>query len=122
MGLEAVFTLGLAAARFQSRETIFLIFSLMAGLIGIFVALGTVAMFEQVTQVTFLLLGWSQSLVDIRAYGVQTVPVPDAKFRFRPCLCVISSFCVITASSALSLKTAAASRAASGRSSRQCCA
>lgn len=83
LGVEAVFTLWLAVRRFQSRESIYLVFSLMAGLIGIFVALSTVAMFEQVIQVTFLLLGWSQSLVDSRAYGFQTVPMPEPKFRFR---------------------------------------
>ncbi len=83
LGLESVLTLSLAASRFKSRETIFLAFSLMAGLIGIFVALGTVAMFEQVIQVTFLLLGWSQSLQDTHAYGAQTVQMPEPRFRFR---------------------------------------
>jgi len=83
LGVEAVFTLWIAAARFQSKETLYLVFSLMAGLIGIFVALSTVAMFEQVIQMTFLLLGWSQSLVDVRAYGVQTLQMPEPKFRFR---------------------------------------
>ena len=83
LGVEAVLTLVIAASQFRSRETIYLVFSLMAGLIGIFVALGTVALFEQVIQVTFLLLGWSQSLVDIRAYGMETAPAVEPKFRFR---------------------------------------
>ena len=83
LGVEAVLTLWIAALRFRSRESIFLAFSLMAGITGIFVALGTVAMFEQVTQVTFLLLGWSQSLQDTHAYGAQTIQMPEPKFRFR---------------------------------------
>ena len=83
LGVEAVITLWIAVARFKSRETLYLVFSLMAGLIGIFVALSTVVMFEQVIQVTFLLLGWSQSLQDTYAYGAQTVQGPEPKFRFR---------------------------------------
>jgi hypothetical protein len=39
---------------------------------------------EQVIQVTFLLLGWSQSLQDTRVAGAQAVSMmPEAKFRFR---------------------------------------
>lgn len=84
LGFEAVFTLSLCAARFRSRESLFLVFSIMGALIGIFVALSTVALFEQVTQVLFLLLGWSQSLQDTRVLGAQSMnTMPEPKFRFR---------------------------------------
>jgi hypothetical protein len=84
LGIEGVWTLALAASRFKSKESLYLIFSLLGGLIGIFVALSTVALFEQVIQVLFLILGWSQSLQDTRVVGAQALStMPEPKFRFK---------------------------------------
>jgi hypothetical protein len=85
LGLEAVLSLALALRKFQSRETQYLAFSLMTSLIGIFVALTTVAMFEQVIQMLFLLLGWSQAVQDTYAFGARAAVAnqPEPKFRFR---------------------------------------
>jgi hypothetical protein len=85
LGIESVFSLALALRKLQSRETQYLAFSLMTSLIGIFAALTTVAMFEQVVQVLFLLLGWSQSIQDTYAFGARAVVAdrPEPKFRFK---------------------------------------
>jgi hypothetical protein len=84
LAFESVFTLVMCARRFRSRESLYLVFSLMGALIGIFVALGTVALFEQVIQVLFLLLGWSQSIQDTQVEGAQAMSMmPEPKFRFR---------------------------------------
>ena len=84
LAFEAVLTLWICAFRFRSRESVFLVFSLMGAIIGIFVALSTVALMEQVIQVLFLLLGWTQSLQDTSAVGAQAMSaVPEPKFRFR---------------------------------------
>ena len=84
LGIEGIFTLWMCAMRFKSKESMYLAFSLMGALIGMFAALTTVSMMEQVIQMTFLLLGWSQSLQDTRAVGAQAVStMPEPKFRFR---------------------------------------
>ena len=85
--LEAVFTLGFFASKFKSKESQYLVFSLLGALIGIFVSLSTVYLGEQVPQVLFLLLGWSQSLQDTRVVGARAgaLPsgMPEPKFRFK---------------------------------------
>jgi hypothetical protein len=85
LGIEAVLSLALTLRKLQSRETQYLAFSLMTSLIGIFAALTTVAMFEQVIQMLFLLLGWSQSIQDTYAFGARATVAtgPEPKFRFR---------------------------------------
>lgn len=84
LAFESIFTLVLYARRFRSRESMYLVFSLMGALIGIFVALSTVALFEQVIQVLFLLLGWSQSVQDTQVAGATAMSMaPEPKFRFR---------------------------------------
>jgi len=48
------------------------------------VGLSTVALFEQVIQVLFLLLGWSQSLQETGPLGAQVMSaLPEPKFRFK---------------------------------------
>jgi len=85
IALESVFTLAMFATKFRSRESQFLLFSLLGALIGIFVSLFTVYLGEQVLQVVFLLIGWSQSLQDTNvAVGARAVSsMPEPKFRFR---------------------------------------
>ena len=84
LGFEALFTLGMYVGRFKSRESLFLVFSLMGAIISIFVGLSTVALFEQVIQVLFLLLGWSQSLQETGPLGAQVMSaLPEPKFRFK---------------------------------------
>jgi hypothetical protein len=84
--LESVLGLILCAIRFQSRESLFLVFSLMGALIGTFLALYTVYLGEQVPQVLFLLLGWASSLQDTSVLGTGTASagsLAEPKFRFR---------------------------------------
>ena len=85
--IESVLTLVICAARFREKESLFLVFSLMGAVIGIFVSLTTVYLGEQVPQVLFLLLGWSQSLQDTRVTGLvgarAASGLPEQKFRFK---------------------------------------
>jgi uncharacterized membrane protein YsdA (DUF1294 family) len=85
IALESVLTLGIFASKFRSRESQFLVFSLLGALVGVFVSLSTVYLGEQVTQVLFLLIGWSQSLQDTNvAIGARAVTsMSEPKFRFR---------------------------------------
>jgi hypothetical protein len=84
LGFEGLLALAICAVRFKSRESLFLVFSLMGALIGIFVALSTVSLYEQATQVLFLILGWSQSLQDLSPQGASALSsLPEPKFRFK---------------------------------------
>jgi hypothetical protein len=83
---DSIFTLLIFALKFKSRESLFLVFSLMGALIGVFVSLTTVGMGEQMTQIIFMLVGWSVSLQDTHALGADAAAVslgPEPKFRFR---------------------------------------
>jgi hypothetical protein len=70
------------AFTFQSAEGRFFAFSILASLIGLFVSLSSVFLGEQVVQVCFLLIGWSQSLQDA---GDDVLPASayTPKYRFR---------------------------------------
>jgi hypothetical protein len=85
IALESVLTLGIFAAKFRSRESQFLLFSLLGALVGVFVSLSTVYLGEQVLQVLFLLIGWAQSLQDTNvAIGARAVAsMSEPKFRFK---------------------------------------
>lgn len=67
------------AIRFHKRESLFLVFGLMGALFGLFLSLTTVYLGEQMTQVLFLLLGWSQSLRDTGSEVEVVVP----KYAFQ---------------------------------------
>jgi hypothetical protein len=85
MAFEAILALALSAARFRNKESLFLVFSLMGALIGLFASLTTVGMGEQTPQVLFLLLGWSQSVQDTRvgAAASEVNSFPEPKYRFK---------------------------------------
>jgi len=85
IALNSALTLGIAATKFRSRESLFLLFSLMGALIGVFVSLSTVYLGEQMLQVLFLLVGWAQSLQDTNvALGAKAATsIAEPKFRFR---------------------------------------
>ena len=86
MAFEAVLALAIAAARFKSRESQFLVFSLMGAIIGLLVSLTTVPLGEQMTQIYFILIGWSQSVQDTYAFGAGAALIssqPEPKFRFK---------------------------------------
>ena len=76
---ESIWTTIGFAARFQKRESLFLVFGLMGALFGLFLSLTTVYLGEQLTQILFLLVGWSQSLTDT---GTE-VEVVEPKYRFQ---------------------------------------
>ena len=85
--IESVLTLIILATKFRTKDSLFMVFSLMGALIGIFVSLKTVYLGEQVPQVLFLLLGWSQSLQDAKVIGVRKATavsdLPEPKFKFK---------------------------------------
>jgi len=86
IAVESVLTLGLFVFKFQTKESQFLVFSLMGAIVATFVALYTVYMGEQVPQVLFMIIGWAQSLQDTSVFGagVQAATgMPEPKFRFR---------------------------------------
>jgi hypothetical protein len=86
MQLESVLALGICVFRFKSKESQFLVFSLLGALVGLYVSLSTVGLGEQTPQVLFLLLGWSQSLQDTSVFGARATAVNAAtepKFRFK---------------------------------------
>jgi hypothetical protein len=89
IALDSILSLAFGAARFKNKESLVLNFSLMAALIGTFVALYTVYLGEQVPQILFLLLGWAVSLQDTSVFGQQRAGAaaindgPEPKFRFR---------------------------------------
>ncbi len=86
IAFESILSLALHAARFRVRENQFFVFILMAALIGLFVSLLSVAMFDQCPQVIFLLLGWSQSVQDPQPAGAGVRAesyLPEPKFRFK---------------------------------------
>jgi hypothetical protein len=86
MCFESVLALALCARRFKSRESQFLVFSLMGAMIGLIVSLTTVPLGEQMTQIFFMLLGWTQSLQDTSVVGASAnaaSELPEPKFRFK---------------------------------------
>jgi len=86
IAVESILTLVIFATKFRNKESQFLVFSMMGALAGTFVAMTTVYMGEQLPQILFLVLGWSQSLQDtsVLGAGVRTrQEIPEGKFRFR---------------------------------------
>ena len=79
IAVESVWTTITYAMKFRSRESLFLVFGLMGALFGVFLSLTTVYLGEQMTQMLFLLLGWSQSLQDTGT----DVEVMEQKFSFQ---------------------------------------
>jgi hypothetical protein len=82
MAAESVFSAARCAFTFRSLESRLCAFSLLASLVGLFVSLYTVYLGEQVVQVCFLLLGWSQSLQDVGDEGAAEI-VPTMRYHFR---------------------------------------
>jgi hypothetical protein len=82
MAAESIFSAARSAFTFRSLESRLCAFSMLAALVGLFVSLYTVYLGEQVVQVSFLLLGWSQSLQD---FGDQRLPeiIPIEKYSFN---------------------------------------
>jgi hypothetical protein len=84
VAFDSIFSLGQLMFKFKTRETLFLGFCLMGALAALFVTLRTVYMGEQVPEMLFLMLGWSQSLQDVGpANAGAWVPAVQPKFRFR---------------------------------------
>jgi hypothetical protein len=86
IAVESVLTLALLAGGFKSRESLFIVFSFIGAIIGLFVSFTTVGMGEYTPQLLFLLLGWSQSLQDTGLVGEGAAVAnafPEPKFRFR---------------------------------------
>jgi hypothetical protein len=80
---ESLLTMFQFSTRYKSRETLFLVFSLMAAFAGLFATLTQVWMGGQIPEILFLLLGWSQSLQDTGASRSHAIEAPEPKFRFR---------------------------------------
>ena len=80
---ESIFSMIQVAVRFKSRETLFLVFCMMGAFAGLFASLKTVYLGEQVPDMLFLLLGWSQALQDTGPVGATADALPQPKFRFK---------------------------------------
>jgi hypothetical protein len=76
---ESLFAAGRSAFTFRARESRFFAFICMGTLAGLFLSLYTVYLGNQVIQVCFLLLGWSQSLQDT---GEVDLPAAE-KYHFK---------------------------------------
>jgi hypothetical protein len=77
---ESLLSAGRTAFTFRARESRFFAFICVGALAGLFLSLYTVYLGDQVVQVCFLLLGWSQSLQDTGE--IESAPVAE-KFRFK---------------------------------------
>jgi hypothetical protein len=77
---ESLFGAGRSAFTFRARESRFFAFVCVGALAGLFLSLYTVYLGDQVVQVCFLLLGWSQSLQDT---GEVDLPSVAEKYRFK---------------------------------------
>ena len=77
---ESLFSAGRFAFTFRARESRFFAFACVGALAGLFLSLYTVYLGDQVVQVCFLLLGWSQSLQDT---GQVDLPSVQEKHRFK---------------------------------------
>jgi hypothetical protein len=76
---EALFAAGRSAFTFRARESRYFAFICIGALAGLFLSLYTVYLGDQVVQVCFLLIGWSQSLQD-----TGEVDLPSAeKYHFK---------------------------------------
>ena len=83
IALESGWTAITYAIKFRSRESLFFVFGLLGALFGIFLSITTVYLGEQVQQILFLLIGWSQSLQDTDSEGTGPIEVTQSKFSFR---------------------------------------
>jgi hypothetical protein len=77
---ESLFAAGRSAFTFRARESRFFAFICIGALAGLFLSLYTVYLGDQVVQVCFLLIGWSQSLQDT---GEVDLPSVAEKYHFK---------------------------------------
>ena len=77
---ESLFGAARSAFTFRARESRYFAFVCIGALAGLFFSLYTVYLGDQVVQVCFLLIGWSQSLQDT---GEVEVPSTEEKYRFK---------------------------------------
>jgi hypothetical protein len=77
---ESLFAAGRSAVLFRAHESRFFAFICIGALAGLFLSLYTVYLGDQVVQVCFLLIGWSQSLQDT---GEVDHPSVAEKYRFK---------------------------------------
>jgi hypothetical protein len=77
---ESLFAAGRSAFTFRARESRFFAFICIGALAGLFFSLYTVYLGDQVVQVCFLLIGWSQSLQDT---GEVDLPFVAEKYHFK---------------------------------------
>jgi hypothetical protein len=77
---ESFFGAARSAFTFRARESRYFAFVCIGALAGLFFSLYTVYLGDQVVQVCFLLIGWSQSLQDT---GEVELPSAEEKYRFK---------------------------------------
>ena len=77
---ESLFGAARSAFTFRARESRYFAVVCIGVLAGLFFSLYTVYLGDQVVQVCFLLIGWSQSLQDT---GEVELPSVEEKYRFR---------------------------------------
>ena len=77
---ESLFGAARSAFTFRARESRYFAFVCIGALAGLFFSLYTVYLGDQVVQVCFLLIGWSQSLQDT---GEVELPAVEEKYQFK---------------------------------------
>jgi hypothetical protein len=77
---ESLFGAARSAFTFRARESRYFAFVCIGALAGLFFSLYTVYLGDQVVQVCFLLIGWSQSLQDT---GEVELPSVEEKYQFK---------------------------------------
>jgi len=84
IGADTMLKLILFTWRFRRKEDLFFAFSLLAAMAALWSTIATVYLGEQLPQVAFLLIGWSQSLQEGKDGPTSSVMTADAdKFRFK---------------------------------------
>lgn len=84
IGADTIWRLACFTWTFKNREDLNFAFCLLAAMCGVWLTIGTVYLGEQLPQICFLLVGWSQSLQEGKAFAApEQVQPQDAKFRFK---------------------------------------
>jgi len=84
IGIETFFRLIKFTWTFKRQEDLYFAFSLLAAMAAIWSTITTVYLGEQLPQITFLLLGWSQSLQEgVSDQNQSLATTSQAKFSFK---------------------------------------
>ncbi|HSY71380.1 MAG TPA: O-antigen ligase family protein [Alloacidobacterium sp.] len=84
IGADTVWRLIQSTWRFRRREDLYFAFSLLAAMGALWFTITTVYLGEQLPQIAFLLIGWSQSLHETQDGRAEHLSAPEiARFNFK---------------------------------------